>query len=135
MVKKVPNTEIEIVHCNPGKKILLIDDDEDQLFVLGAMLERRGFSVTAVRPNQIEIRDLDPSEFTCIVADVMMPNGGGKEILRKVRILHPTLPVVMMSAGREDLAGELLESGATAFCLKYDHDKSLLNEVVKICTA
>ena len=50
-----------------------------------------------------------------VVLDLNMPGIDGRSILRQLRILHPTLPVVVFSGlGTEEVEQEMLNQGATA---------------------
>ncbi|HXT66182.1 MAG TPA: response regulator [Nitrospiraceae bacterium] len=51
--------------------------------------------------------------------DLHMPGIDGRSLLRQLRILHPTLPVVVFSGyGTEEIEQEMLNQGATAFIQK-----------------
>jgi DNA-binding response OmpR family regulator len=54
-----------------------------------------------------------------VVLDLNMPGIDGLSILRQLRILHPTLPVVVFSGhSAKDVEEETLNQGATAFIQK-----------------
>ena len=54
-----------------------------------------------------------------VVLDLNMPGIDGRSILRQLRILHPTLPVVVFSGlSTEEVEQEMLNQGATAFIQK-----------------
>jgi CheY-like chemotaxis protein len=54
-----------------------------------------------------------------VVLDLNMPGIDGLSILRHLRILHPTLPVVVFSGhSAKDVEEETLNQGATAFIQK-----------------
>ena len=50
-----------------------------------------------------------------VVLDLNMPGIDGRSILRQLRILHPTLPVVVFSGlSTDEIEQEMLNQGATA---------------------
>ena len=54
-----------------------------------------------------------------VVLDLNMPGIDGRSLLRQLRILHPTLPVVVFSGHQpEEVEQEVLNQGATAFIQK-----------------
>ena len=63
-----------------------------------------------------------------------MPGIDGRTLLRQLRILHPTLPVVVFSGlSPEEVEQEMLNQGATAFIQKafsLDQLGSALQEVL-----
>ena len=54
-----------------------------------------------------------------VVLDLCMPGIDGHSLLRQLRTLHPSLPVVVFSGnGTEEVEQEVLRHGATAFIQK-----------------
>ena len=54
-----------------------------------------------------------------VVLDLHMPGIDGRSLLRQLRTLHPSLPVVVFSGQwTEDVEEEMLNQGATAFIRK-----------------
>jgi len=81
--------------------ILVCDDEQEILDFLRAMLESRGFQVDTFAGGAPllkmlqEQRDAQPD---LVLLDVKMPGTDGMEVLRRLRVMQPQLPVVMMSA-------------------------------------
>jgi two-component system phosphate regulon response regulator PhoB len=108
--------------------LLLIDDDEDQLAVLGAFLEQRGYKVQAFRRAQEALTAIKEAPIDCVICDVMMPEMSGKDLVNRLRseAVSVDVPIIMLTAAREDLAPELLSIGADEFCLKRDIKRNLV---------
>jgi len=54
-----------------------------------------------------------------VVLDLHMPGIDGRSLLRQLRTLHPSLPVVVFSGySTEEVEQEMLDLGATAFIQK-----------------
>ena len=111
------------------KNILLVDDDEDQLTVLGILLEHQDYEVTTARGLKIALEKYYTETPEMIVADINMPGGGGKALLEHIRNHNTAIPVIMITAGDPCRREEMLEAGATAFCQKYDHERELLQRL------
>jgi two-component system response regulator GlrR len=79
-------------------KIVLVDDDQGVLRALGLVLQTLGHQ-TALFTSGIEaLTYLSHSPgVDIVVSDLRMPIMDGAEVLRQVRQMHPTIPVVMMS--------------------------------------
>jgi len=105
------------------KKILIIDDDKAVRLSLGVMLRHSGFEVEAVDGPAEALASIRNNEPALILMD--MNFGGattgedGIELLRKVRILAPGSPVILMTAwGSIPLAVEGIKYGAVDFLTK-----------------
>ena len=61
----------------------------------------------------------EPDDTINFVLDLNMPGIDGFSILRQLRILHPTLPVVVFSGqSAQEVEEKTLNQGATAFIQK-----------------
>jgi two-component system response regulator CpxR len=99
-------------------RILLIDDDVRLCDLVAQYLEPEGFEIEAVHSG---VRGLDRAvtgEYVLVVLDVMLPDLGGFEVLRRLRT-QSRLPVLMLTARGEDLDRILgLEIGADDYLPK-----------------
>lgn len=113
-------------------KILIVDDDLDTIKLVGLMLERRGYKISAAQLGvqalakvQTEIPDL-------IILDVMMPDMDGYEVCRRLRANPATahIPVIMFtakSAVDDKVAG--FQAGADDYLTKPIHPDELTSRV------
>ena len=100
--------------------ILLVDDDQELCELLTHWLSQEGF-VLHTRFDTQSARDyLDSNpEPDAVILDVMLPDGNGLQLLRKVRAEHPQLPVLMLSARGEPTDRIIgLELGADDYLAK-----------------
>ncbi len=96
-------------------RILVVDDHEDNIDLLRARLEARGYQIEAASDGQLalEIVRRDPPDL--ILLDVMMPRIGGIEVARQVRAdtSLPFIGIIMQTALTEtENMVEGLEAGA-----------------------
>jgi len=133
-MKRGMASQVEVAR---SRKVLIVDDDEDQLFILQTLLEEcdSNLEVVSVRSVHDVAKVVSRSGIACIVADVMMPYGGGVALLQELRKSHKELPIIMTSAGRGDLEGELIAHGATGFFPKYDSENSLIRAVKNLISS
>src|SRR5882762_3427927 len=81
------------------RSVLLVDDESRTLELLGAMLRRQGFDVTAASSTRSAIDLLRTNEFDAVVTDVVFDGrSAGKEVLRAARLRRPS-PVVLLMTG------------------------------------
>jgi DNA-binding response OmpR family regulator len=67
-----------------GYRVLIVEDDAASCGALLRILEHRGWVVTVAQTVAEAMESLDPPPH-CILLDLMLPDGGGEDVLRKVR--------------------------------------------------
>ena len=96
-------------------KILVIDDDARDRDLLASVLEERGYEVILADNGGTGLMLCHRRTPDAVVLDLNMPGIDGRSILQQLRILHPTLPVVVFSGLKTDeIEQEMLNQGATA---------------------
>lgn len=99
--------------------LLLIDDDRELTELLATWLQQEGFQVRACHDGQQARQALADATPDAVVLDVMLPDGSGLTLLKRLRDDYPELPVVMLSARGEPLDRILgLELGADDYLAK-----------------
>lgn len=87
-------------------RIMVVDDEEDILFVIRKMLEKEGFEVITVESGEEALEKLNKLKPDMILLDVMMPGLDGWETCAKIKSEKEIkdIPVVMLTAktGDED---------------------------------
>ncbi|MDQ3697899.1 MAG: diguanylate cyclase [Gemmatimonadota bacterium] len=81
-------------------RILIVDDHEDNVEVLRARLESRGYTCESARDGEEALRMLDDNPPDLILLDVMMPKVDGREVARRVKSNRalPFIPIIMQTA-------------------------------------
>jgi CheY-like chemotaxis protein len=103
-----------------GKRVLIIDDEENIRELTRLALEAAGYEVGEAA-NGLEAFAIIGSDesWDAILLDQKMPGMVGIEILRRLTVMLPTTPVIMMTAyASVDLAVEAMKLGATDFVRK-----------------
>ncbi|OYY74904.1 MAG: two-component system response regulator [Gammaproteobacteria bacterium 28-57-27] len=99
--------------------ILLIDDDAELSDMLGELLEREGWHVTAALNAEAGERALAQRLPAVVLLDVMLPDANGYDLCRRWRAAHPSLGLVMLTARGDPLDRVLgLEIGADDYLAK-----------------
>lgn len=81
-----------------GRRILVIDDDEDARASLADLLSSEGCSVITCPSGQEALRYLRRSDVDLVLSDVVMPDMDGYDLFMEIRNRHRDLPVVLMTA-------------------------------------
>ncbi|NUP13478.1 MAG: response regulator [Polyangiaceae bacterium] len=81
-------------------QVLLVDDEDLALRVLGHRLEREGFNVTPVDDPIMALRKIHarPGRYRVVVTDLTMPKMSGIELARSVRAVSPATLVILHSS-------------------------------------
>jgi DNA-binding NtrC family response regulator len=99
--------------------ILVIDDDPIILELLNAVLSRKGHEVVLAGLGQKGLQLFQQERPHVTIFDLMMPDVGGLDILREIRALDPTAPVIIHTGfGTEEREREARELGVTEFLSK-----------------
>lgn len=81
-----------------GKKILLVDDEEELLMAMKIRLNSWGYDVATATNGEEALNILKKDTPDIVVLDIMMPVMDGIETLRRIRKINKTLPVLMLTA-------------------------------------
>jgi len=108
--------------------ILVVDDEKNYLRVLSAVLEDEDYEVLTAQSGQEALEILKSSDLDLILTDMKMPAMNGIELLEKIKVMDPDLPVIMMTAhGTIDKAVEAMQKGAYSYILKpFDNERLIL---------
>jgi signal transduction histidine kinase len=95
-----------------GETVLLVEDDDSVRAIIETVLDRSGYRVVAAdNPGTALLLAERPDQVPDIlVADVLMPLMRGPELAARLRVLLPTLPVLLLSADASELQSSELES-------------------------
>jgi pilus assembly protein CpaE len=111
-----------------SQKILIIDDDLDTLRLVGLMLQRQGYQISAATNGQQGLEKAFEEDPDLILLDVMMPDMDGYEVTRRLRSNPSTLetPILMFTA-KTQLDDKVIgfEVGANDYLTKPTHPSEL----------
>lgn len=80
--------------CTPSDfRILVVDDIEDNLFLLRTVLETEGYEVETAGNGGSALAKVESAPPDLILMDVMMPDMNGYEVTKKIR-QNPALPLM-----------------------------------------
>jgi len=101
------------------ERILIVDDEESLRRFLTILLKKEGYEITAV-PNATEaLAVFQKSPFDAVLTDIKMPGMSGIELLRAIRGLDASVPVIVMTAYASlDTAIEAVNQGAFHYFIK-----------------
>ena len=105
------------------KPIWIVDDDQSIRFVLEKALLRENLRTRSFTNPRDVIAALDDASDEegpqILVSDIRMPGGSGLDLLEKVKVKHPGLPVIIMTAFSDlDSAVSAFQGGAFEYLPK-----------------
>ncbi|HLA07270.1 MAG TPA: response regulator [Anaerolineales bacterium] len=111
-----------------SEKILIIDDDLDTLRLVGLMLQRQGYQISAATNGQQGLDKAFEEDPDMILLDIMMPDMDGYEVTRRLRANPSTMetPILMFTA-KTQLDDKVIgfEVGANDYLTKPTHPSEL----------
>ncbi len=118
-----------------GERILVVDDDLDSLKLIGLMLQRNGYEVSAANTGAQALMKAGAEQPDLIILDVMMPDMNGYDVCRRLRANAETkqIPIIMFTAKTlidDKVAG--FEAGADDYLTKPTHPSELASRVKAI---
>jgi len=115
-----------------AEKILIVDDDLDTLRLVGLMLQRQGYQISAATNGQQGLEKAIEETPDLILLDVMMPDMDGYEVTRRLRQNPSTIstPILMFTA-KAQMDDKLVgfEVGADDYLTKPTHPSELQSRV------
>ncbi|WP_167737407.1 response regulator [Sphingomonas parva] len=104
-----------------GRRIMIVDDVEDNRVVLDRQLRRAGFETVLCADGMTAVAEVSSNPPDLVILDWMMPGLSGVETLKAMREhldLH-RLPIIMCTARDEESSiGDALEAGANEYVQK-----------------
>lgn len=100
-------------------KILYVEDNEDNIYMLKSRLERRGFSVVVAMDGEQAVKMALAEEPSLVIMDLSLPKVDGWEATRRLKANEETrhIPVIALSA--HAMVGDR-ETALDAGCDDYD---------------
>jgi CheY-like chemotaxis protein len=123
-------------------RILVADDDPDQLVVSKILLEAMGHEVVMAECPSEVLREIERSAPALCMMDLRFSNGAGqpdsregRALIRRIREAGYRLPVVVLSGWPADLYGEPEEAMVSRIMVKPVRIPELLETIAKLTSA
>ena len=103
-----------------AKRILVVDDIEDNLSLLEAVLMEEGYEVDLAKNGELALAKIEASPHDLLLLDAMMPKMNGYEVTRRIRQNKrlPFIPILLITASEDANAAQGLDLGANDFIRK-----------------
>jgi DNA-binding NtrC family response regulator len=100
-------------------KILVVDDEQSMCDFMEILLTKEGYSVETAGSGAEAVKMTQGGNFDLVIADMMMPQMTGLELLREVKGIRPEQDFIVMTAfASVDTAIEAMREGALDYVTK-----------------
>lgn len=122
-----------VLRATKTGRVLVVDDDEDVLITLGAVLQQEGHQVTGVRDGQMALALLEQADFDVLVVDLRLDDDvDGLAVLHRALQHRPDIVgIVLTGFGTLESAIQALHAGALSYLLKPCNVNQLTAAVVR----
>jgi two-component system response regulator PilR (NtrC family) len=106
-----------------AERILVVDDDRGVREALAEFLLSLGYVVVGVQSGEEALTEYGKSDFDVVMADLIMPNMDGMELLRRIREIKNNDVIFLMITGHPSVgtAVEAINRGADDYITKPFH--------------
>src|SRR5690349_2136730 len=82
----------------PGKKVLIVDDEFLIRYSLQNLIEREGFSVITADSGLHALQQFEEEKPEIVILDIRLPDANGLNLLKTMKEISPSVTVVMVTA-------------------------------------
>ena len=118
---------------NEGKRILIIEDDQEISMLLSVILAKSNVEPTVAYSGTEGLLQLENNKFDLILLDLMLPGKSGEELIKEIRE-KSSIPIIVISA-RVDIENKVkvLKMGADDYITKpFNQDEVIARVEVQL---
>jgi PAS domain S-box-containing protein len=130
-----PEVTTKSVITEGEKRILLVEDNEDNRLLIHSFLKKTGHTLDDAENGEIAVRKRKENSYDLILMDMQMPVMDGYMATREIRLWEeqnrlPLVPIVALTAHalKEDM-DKCLDAGCTAYLSKPIKKQTLFDEI------
>lgn len=103
-------------------KILIVEDEPSLRELIQISLEKERYVIELAHDYKSALRKIEDYDYDCILLDIMLPDGNGLSLLKKLKDMHKRENVIIISA-KDSLEDKIqgLELGADDYLPKPFH--------------
>lgn len=129
------NVAPELLERGQGR-VLVVDDELSVLKLVCRTLELAGLITVGISDpaEALQVFTESPLSFDCIITDMTMPAISGDELARRIRRLHPEVPIILCSGFNYQSESAEAVAAVTAFLKKPFSNRQLVDLTVQLST-
>lgn len=115
------------------KELLIVDDHQGIRLLLKEVFNKEGYLVHLAANGAEAIHIAQKEKIDGVLLDMKIPDMSGLEIIKKIKSINSTIPIMMMSGFSEDsLIKNAMDYGATYFFTKPFNIHEIINGVKSV---
>jgi CheY-like chemotaxis protein len=91
-------------------RLLVVDDDEDNLQLFGAILTNYNFTVDLFSDPVKALVEFRPNYYDLVILDYLMPSVNGLELYKAIKEKEPTAKIMFLTASHETIKLNSMEN-------------------------
>ncbi len=104
----------------PLGRILVVDDEDSMCQYLSILLRKEGYTVRTANSGAQALKAIEEEPADLVMTDIQMPKMDGIQLLKGIKAMDPTTPVVIMTAyASEQSAIDAVNLGAFSYLQKH----------------
>ncbi|MBC7398952.1 MAG: sigma-54-dependent Fis family transcriptional regulator [Mucilaginibacter sp.] len=113
-------------------KLLIIDDEDRLRKLLARILQLEGYDMLEAATGKEGLRQLDNGQVDVVICDVKLPDSNGIELTKTIKINHPAVEVIVLTAyGTINDGVTAIKNGAFDYITKGDDNEKIIPLVSK----
>jgi CheY-like chemotaxis protein len=112
--------------------VSVVDDDESVRESLPDLLREFGFAVQAFSSAEDFLASDYVNETKCLILDIAMPGISGPDLQRELKLRHQEIPIVFITARREDTVRALMLERGAVECLFKPFSETVLLDAINL---
>ncbi|MDP8253959.1 MAG: response regulator [Candidatus Kaelpia aquatica] len=116
------------------KKILIIEDEPEQIKLISMRLKANGYDVTSTEVAREGLRIAKEEKPDLILLDILLPDINGLEVAENLKsdIITKEIPIIAFTAlGTPDIEEQCKEAGISDFLRKPYESQDLIDKIKK----
>ena len=116
------------------KRILIIEDNEDNLYMIKFILEQNNLSVIYAMTGEEGIETALKEKPDLILMDIQLPDINGLEVTEKIKQLTPDEPIRIVAVSSYAMTGDrqkALDAGCSGYIEKPINPETIMEEINK----
>lgn len=107
--------------------ILIIDDEEKLRGLLSRIIGLEGFEVVEAGTCKAGLKKLETYQIDVVLCDVKLPDGNGVDLVKEIKVLHPAVEIILMTAYGNIADGvQAIKNGAFDYLIKGDDNNKII---------
>jgi hypothetical protein len=114
-----------------GETVLVVEDAQAMREVTSRILRRNGYEALEAASGEEAISILETRSCDLLLTDVIMPRMSGRDLVERVHVLRPDLPVLYMSGYSQGVLGPARELDRAVALIQKPFDETSLVQKVR----